>query len=573
MKRGRGLLLLLGLAGALGVRLWGLEQGYPEFYGHVDEIGVAASIWNFFRAGTLMPTEFTYPAFYSYLVAAAIGVSSWLGLVPEVGGRAASVVFLSFVDPAWSAVVGRVLSAALSTLAVLFTYLLGRRAGGRHVGGIAALFTAFAVVPVRQAHMALPDSTMALLAAVCFYFSWRIYERGAWLDYAAAGIAAGLMVATKYNGAFAALAIVAAHGLQSRKAGVGKALLAGRFWGAVGLAFIAVFAGSPYLFLAPEKYLAVAEYQVSSLEFSLGKTAPWWWILRGLLEAERVVGGLMLGGMVWALVKRRPLDVLFLAAWIPSFLYIGSWTRQSLHYLLHFYPLLALGGARLLVALVARGWGGTRGAWKVWGLAGLCVLPNGYRVAQNDLQLTWPDTRTLAAAWVEENLADGTRLAMTWLPYCPRLALKPARRSIEEYYRGDPTMRQRLNRIWQQRPAYHLVNLEAWLRQPAVPEAYRGTVDLEDPETRRVFSRVWRPPRQLRSMGVEYMVLPEAVYGRFLQPVSAPEGSAARYHHLKNRTYFTYLTSPENPETELVASFPFGPGKRGGTIHVYRLLP
>lgn len=49
------------LAGGLALRLWGISQGYPEFYGHVDEIGVAASIWNFFRAGTLLPTEFTIP--------------------------------------------------------------------------------------------------------------------------------------------------------------------------------------------------------------------------------------------------------------------------------------------------------------------------------------------------------------------------------------------------------------------------------------------------------------------------------------------------------------------------------
>ena len=42
----------LGLAGlflvALFLRLWGFEQGYPDFYGHVDEIGVDASVWNLF---------------------------------------------------------------------------------------------------------------------------------------------------------------------------------------------------------------------------------------------------------------------------------------------------------------------------------------------------------------------------------------------------------------------------------------------------------------------------------------------------------------------------------------------
>ena len=72
----RDMKTLLGLLGlfafALALRLWGFAQGYPDFYGHVDEIGVAASVWNYFRAATLLPTEFTYPAFYSYLVAAGL---------------------------------------------------------------------------------------------------------------------------------------------------------------------------------------------------------------------------------------------------------------------------------------------------------------------------------------------------------------------------------------------------------------------------------------------------------------------------------------------------------------------
>ena len=75
------ILLLPVLAVALLLRLWGLAQGYPDFYGHVDEIGVAASIWNFFRSGTLQPTEFTYPALYQYLVAAGIWATAVSGML------------------------------------------------------------------------------------------------------------------------------------------------------------------------------------------------------------------------------------------------------------------------------------------------------------------------------------------------------------------------------------------------------------------------------------------------------------------------------------------------------------
>jgi len=574
MKRGEAALLGLLLAGALGVRIWGLGQGYPQFYGHVDEVGVAASIWNFFRSSTLLPTEFTYPACYSYLVAVGLWASYWLGLIPDIGGCGDSLILYSFVDPAWSALVGRCLSAGASTSIVLFTYLLGRRACNRGIAGGAAVFVAFSTVSVQQAHNALPDSSMALFAAICFYASWRIYERGHWFDYGMAGVAAGLVVATKYNGAFTALVIVAAHLVREEGGGWARKLMGGRLWMAIGLACIALFSGSPYLFLAHEKYRTLMEYQVSSLGFSLRETSPWWWIVRDLVVEEYAVGVLMLGGMGWALYRRKPLDYLFLAAWVPSFFYIGSWTRESWHYLLHFYPLLALGAGRLLQGLNRRFAVGRKGDWMFWIGVGLLVLPNLQQVVQRDRFLARTDTRATAAAWIEENIPDGARLGMTWLPYCPRLSLKTARQSIFARYRGDERALVRLRQAWEGEPAYELVNLEVWLKRPVVPDAYRKTVDLEDPETRRIFSRGWLNPRQLRKRGVEYIILPEAAYQRYLgEPPPAPEGSAVRYHYLKNRAYFSQLIAPENRATELVASFPPGRETRGGGIHIFRLLP
>ena len=87
----RGLALLGIFVLTLILRLWGFAQGYPGFYGHVDEIGVAASIWNFFRAATLQPTEFTYPVFYSYLVTAGL----WLTHAMGWGARLGTVVRVS----------------------------------------------------------------------------------------------------------------------------------------------------------------------------------------------------------------------------------------------------------------------------------------------------------------------------------------------------------------------------------------------------------------------------------------------------------------------------------------------
>lgn len=558
------LLALLGLS--LALRLWGITQGYPEFYGHVDEVGVAASIWNFFRSGTLLPTEFTYPAFYSYLTAAALWVTALPGLVGQPLGLMDSLVLRSFLDPAWSALVGRFLSALLSGLTVYLTFRLGEEAGGRPVAWAAALFMAVAYLPVEQAHQALPDSAMACLAAGTFLFSWRVYQRGGWYDYLGAGGLAGLVVATKYNGAFTALAVGAAHLLR----GGADWYRSPKWWAAAGSGVAALFLGSPFLFLAPERYLEVASYQVSSLDFALKETTPWWWVVRGLVQLEWAVGLLMVAGVVLACRERRPMDWIFLAAWVPSFLYIGSWTRESLHYLLHFYPLLAVGAARVALGLCGR-WA-LPSRWQ-GPLVALLVLPNLWLAVNRVRELGWEDTRLLAGRWIEAHVPAGAKLGMTWLPYCPRLDLESNRRGLRDFCQSRPGLLPFLEKAWQARPAFQLVNLEVWLKEPVVPEAYAGVVNLEDPETRRVFSRGWRSPRQLREQGVQYLVLPEAIYGRYLEGEVPAERSAAQYHLLKNRAYFSQFAPGTSLEVQEVASFGPGPGVRGGPIHIYQLVP
>jgi len=163
-------------------------------------------------------------------------------------------------------------------------------------------------------------------------------------------------------------------------------------------------------------------------------------------------------------------------------------------------------------------------------------------------------------------------IATTWLPYGPRLAWMQSRRGIADLYQSQPSVQAILSDFWSRRPAYGLVNLEIWLKQPVVPEAYRAHIDLNDPETRRVFSRGWLSPRQLKERGVQYIVLPEAAYGRYLTLEPPSDGlSAAHYHYAKNRGYFAYLTDPESSETELVARFESRAQERGSPISIYRL--
>ena len=114
-----------------------------------------------------------------------------------------------------------------------------------------------------------------------------------------------------------------------------------------------------------------------------------------------------------------------------------------------------------------------------------------------------------------------------------------------------------------------IVNLEVWLKEPTVPEARRAHVDLEDAETRRIFSRGWRSPRQLQRAGVQYLVLPTAAYARYLRDDLAPASTAAAFRLRLNRAYFEMLLAPAN--AEIIAVIEESPATRGGAITILRL--
>ena len=103
--------------------------------------------------------------------------------------------------------------------------------------------------------------------------AWQISQRDVWCSYLWAGMFTGLLLATKFNGAFCAFSVVAAH---AWRVGLAPNLLGFRLWGAGLIALTTSLLASPYLWWSYQKYLHVAQYQVSSLDFSLRQTSPWW---------------------------------------------------------------------------------------------------------------------------------------------------------------------------------------------------------------------------------------------------------------------------------------------------------
>ena len=187
--------LAVVLIAAAVLRFWAIRRGIP-YAVQVDEPEIVERAVNMMRSGSLHPHFFDYPGLSLYVqlvvsivrfIAGAIG-GEWSSLAQAAGG--------SFY--LW----GRFVTAAFGVATVLLVYQAGMRWGARHALLASGLM---AVLPlhVRYSHYVLTDTPLTFFVTLTFLLSLVAHERGTLGSFVAAGAAAGLAAATKYNGGVA----------------------------------------------------------------------------------------------------------------------------------------------------------------------------------------------------------------------------------------------------------------------------------------------------------------------------------------------------------------------------------
>src|SRR5262245_5572016 len=197
---------------AFGVRAWTIRGGLP-YVDHPDEPNPIDYVVRMLRTGDPNPHAFHKPSLYLYLLLAVLSAHYRRGLASglyESLDRMHVTTHLYTTIPGFF-LWGRLLTAALATLTVLFAYAIGRRVWGRGAGLIAALFLAVAPFHMRHSQYVTTDVASGWLVLMCFGAALAVARAGRWRDYLAAGAFAGLAAATKYNAGVAALMVAAAH--------------------------------------------------------------------------------------------------------------------------------------------------------------------------------------------------------------------------------------------------------------------------------------------------------------------------------------------------------------------------
>ncbi len=432
--------LLVILALALVVRLWGIDFGLPFVY-HVDEARFADLTIRYFQTHDFNPRDWRVPPTMTYVIAAAWEVWFLGGKLTGAFPDTAAFVHAYRTDPTTFILLGRLITVALSLGTIALLFAIGRRIGGTRAGALAALFLVLSPEHNRLSRYLNPDVPMLFFLVLSFYFVWNIFERGRTRDYLLAGAAAGLAFSAKFGGVMMALPLFLAHVFRTLDAKRPKwRLLFDPPLVAAGAAFAAAFvvtcplavAGATKDFIKGFRWQSRHLYEGGHYGSTESEMPLLFYLRYGLREnVGPWLQALVPVGLVAGLAKLRKGYIVLAAFPIVHFVTAATWRTYATRYLLSAAPFLILIAALALDAGIR--WvrdkaipaSKARGAAKIVRAAAAPVLalafavPSGITAYRFGWSLAHKDTRTQAMDWINENLPPKTIIALE--AYCPQL--------------------------------------------------------------------------------------------------------------------------------------------------------
>lgn len=382
------------VAVVLLIRLPAIWHGLPAVY-NSTEYFTAKTALSMAAAASLDPLTYIYPAAWYYLEIIVFGglfvfgyVVGWIS-----GSTEFAVRFLIEPTPFYAAARGVSLMLSLTSIGLMYTLIKKRH--DVKIAVVTAVAFAADYYLNQYATNATADSLLVFFSTLAVYFLLKT-EHAEKNYFIYAGLFAGMAIGTKYNAGFYAPALLLAAWLRSsdsRQKVINSVLV-----------LIAIIAGfvvlNPGWLIAPGKwidgFMLISGQMQNAVSLERGSNYLWelWQLLRH--ASMPVLAGMGIG--LWLMIFRRgrknwPLHVI----WICTFLYVGSWQKKGIDYLLPAFPvwfvffadglrrLKSMSKNRLVIALI--------------------VLPSIVLMLYSAFLAMRKDTRQLASEWVIANTA------------------------------------------------------------------------------------------------------------------------------------------------------------------------
>lgn len=414
-----GAILLL----AIGVRVWGINFGLPSIY-HPDEPTYVEIAQGMFKTGDWNPHFFNYPSLFLYLNALAYVPFFLVGKIAGIFQTTADIpgpvmLALGVGETSMPAtfLMGRFLSVAFAVGSVLMVFLIGRQATSSKIAGLlAALIMAVSMPNVTYSRWITPESYLIFFLLLAAWTILRVLQRGKTSDYILAGVAIGLVVATKYNGALIGSMFVLAHFLRHGPRGIRD----WRLYAVPALSVATFFVATPFALLDFGKFLSDLQYETQ--HYSLGHMGMEGETLSFYLVHFRYVEGPVIALAVLEMLRgivTRSKPIIALSIFpIIYFLFINSFVVRNDRTLMPLIPFLYILGASLL-AYVLDLRGRLKPVGRVALTAGVAAValwsvafPFEQMATNTSYRMDGINARETARAWVNENLPPGSHIAL-----------------------------------------------------------------------------------------------------------------------------------------------------------------
>ncbi|MFH1038768.1 MAG: glycosyltransferase family 39 protein [PVC group bacterium] len=441
--------LVLLLLAAFLIRLWGLLFDQGEMLFNNDASRLYLRWAQRFYGGLVSPARLTgywhnicYPFFAQYLM----GAACWIYAGFKYAWSAFSYLTmtqpfpftgeLSFTE---QIIICRLLQVLLSTGLVYLIYRLGLNLLGRETALVGAFLTAFMPQIINHSRYLQSDITVTFFVTATVLFSSYILTRGDLKWYLLAGLAAGLSVGAKHNGALALIAPLGAHlgRTWACRKGRGGAVRHGRLLGVFLCFLLGVGISYPVIWLDWSAWRrALPRFYWMQLITDKRETVTHSFWHHRVLNFRRFftdTSSLKIGTGVLILVtgllgaikafKTRKVNELFLVFFPLAYLlavivFRGNVRHKDFLPGTVFIPLIS---AFFIVTLIRKlRLPGRLQALLIWILAAAIALP----AVVSDVRVAYccwqRDTRLLSGDWIWENIPPGSRIARE--RYCPHIS-------------------------------------------------------------------------------------------------------------------------------------------------------
>lgn len=314
-------LLALTIFVGLCLRLSGLDHGLPNFIAHCDTPKQLELVPRFLQGNIVPPTS--YPVGHIYFYSALISQLQELATQGSPLGNWVTGLFgwMNFV------VAMRILQVLMGAAIPLFVFFIAKRLWNNYTALLAAFLVAIDPIQITYSRQAMGEIPQTFWVFLSLLFAIRAFQQGRWLDYAIAGIAAGISTATKMYGGYILVASLLAW-FMCRPCSFKFIVVL-----VLGL-LVGIFIFSPYLWIDPQGWWnnileeSIRQYNVGS---ESNRLVGFKYFFSGLFHRFSLLWMLFsLGGIALLIWRRRKEDIFYLFVLFASLILIFGFRLRYL---------------------------------------------------------------------------------------------------------------------------------------------------------------------------------------------------------------------------------------------------